>query len=41
MKIAWQSGRNVVCFGKIYNDGFGAIVMLGKMQKPWIWKVSM
>ena len=40
MKISWQRGRNVVCVGKIYNDGFGAIVMLGNMSKPWIWKVT-
>lgn len=41
MKICWQRNHNVVCFGRIFNDGFGAIVMVGKMQKPWIWKVRM
>lgn len=40
MKIGWQNGRNAVCFGKVFKDGFGAIIMLGEMRKPWIWKVT-
>lgn len=39
MKICWQRGRNVICAGKVFKDGFGAVVMLGNMSKPWIWKV--
>ena len=40
MKMCWQRGRNVVCFGKIFKDGFGSIVLVGAMRKPWIWKVT-
>ena len=40
MKICWQRGSNVVCVGRIYKDGYGAIVNIGKMKKPWIWKVE-
>lgn len=40
MKICWQKNSNVICFGRIFNDGVGAIVMVGKMNKPWIWKVK-
>lgn len=40
MKFSWSHGAHVVCLGKIFNDGWGAIVMLGNMSKPWIWKVK-
>lgn len=26
MKISWSHGAHVACFGKIFNDGWGAIV---------------
>lgn len=41
MKISWSHGAHVVCFGKIFNDGWGAIVWLKNWRKPWIWKVNM
>lgn len=28
MKISWSNGAHVACFGKIFNDGWGAIVWL-------------
>lgn len=40
MKFAWHRDNNVICFGKVFNDGWGAIVLLGGMSKPWIWKVK-
>ena len=39
MKLCWQYKNNAICLGKIFHDGWGAIVMVGKMKKPWIWKV--
>ena len=39
MRISWSHGANVFCFGKIFNDGWGAIIWL-KNKKPWIWKVN-
>ena len=41
MKISWSYGAHVACFGKIFNDGWGAIVWLKNWRKPWIWKVNM
>ena len=40
MKICWQRGQHVVCVGKVFNDGWGAIVWLGDWNKPKIWKVK-
>lgn len=40
MKICWQYEQNVVCIGKVFEDGFGVIVLLKGTAKPWIWKVS-
>lgn len=40
MKISWSRGANVVCLGKVFNDGWGAIVWLKNWKKPWIWKVT-
>ena len=40
MKISWSRGANVVCFGKVFNDGWGAIVWLKNWKKPWIWKMT-
>lgn len=40
MKISWSHGANVVCLGKVFNDGWGAIVWFKNWKKPWIWKVN-
>lgn len=40
MKISWSHGANVVCLGKVFNDGWGAIVWLKNWKKPWIWKMT-
>lgn len=40
MKISWSRGANVVCLGKVFNDGWGAIVWFKNWRKPWIWKVN-
>lgn len=40
MKISWSKGANVICAGKIFYDGWGAIVWMKNMKKPWIWKVA-
>ena len=40
MKLYWQKGSNVICLGHIFKDGVGAIVMIGKMKKPWVWKAK-
>ena len=32
MKISWSHGAHVACFGKIFNDGWGAIIWM-KWQK--------
>ena len=40
MKISWSYGAHVACFGKIFNDGWGAIVWTKWQKKPWIWKVA-
>ena len=40
MKISWSYGTNVACFGKIFNDGWGAIIWMKLQKKPWIWKVK-
>ena len=39
MKISWSKGANVICAGKIFHDGWGVIVWMKSMEKPWIWKV--
>lgn len=40
MKITWSYGAHVACFGKIFNDGWGAIIWMKWQKKPWIWKVK-
>ena len=40
MKISWSHGAHVACFGKIFNDGWGAIIWTKWQKKPWIWKVK-
>lgn len=32
-------GAHVACFGKIFNDGWGAIIWMKWQKKPWVWKV--
>ena len=39
MKISWSHGANVICLGKVFHDGWGAIVWMNNMKKPFIWKV--
>ena len=39
MKFSWSHGANVICAGKVFNDGWGVIVWMKSMEKPWIWKV--
>ena len=38
MKFCWHRGKNVLCVGKIFNDGWGMIVVFGE-RKPIIWKI--
>lgn len=40
MKFSWSKGANVVCAGKIFNDGWGVIIWKKDWRKPWIWKVK-
>lgn len=38
MKFCWHRGKNVLCVGKIFNDGWGMIAVFGE-RRPIIWKV--
>ena len=40
MKLSWSKGASVICAGKIFHDGWGVIVWMKSMEKPWIWKVT-
>jgi hypothetical protein len=41
MCVNYRRGCNVICAGRIFKDGFGAIVYFPKiMDKAWIWKVK-
>jgi hypothetical protein len=37
--ICFAFGDNCICLGKIFKDGYGAILTFG-VRKPIIWKVK-